>query len=46
MATNQFIFTKPATWKVIKPEKYRDFSILSTESPKGSKNTIFIAFHF
>ena len=31
MATNQFIFTKPATWKVIKPEKYRDFSILSTE---------------
>lgn len=32
MAKNQYQFTKPDNWKVIRPEKYKDFSILSTES--------------
>lgn len=31
MASNKFKFTKPESWRIIKPEKYKDFSILSTE---------------
>ncbi len=31
MATKQYQFIKPENWRIIKPEKYRDFSILSTE---------------
>lgn len=31
MADNKFQFVKPEGWRVIKPERYRDFSILSTE---------------
>ena len=31
MADKQFQFIKPTDWKIIKPERYRDFSILSTE---------------
>lgn len=31
MAEKQYQFTKPEGWRIIKPEKYRDFSILSTE---------------
>ena len=31
MSNNKFKFTKPENWKIIKPEKYKDFSILSTE---------------
>jgi hypothetical protein len=31
MASNKFQFVKPENWRVIKPEKYKDFSILSTE---------------
>jgi hypothetical protein len=31
MASNKFQFIKPENWRVIKPEKYKDFSILSTE---------------
>lgn len=27
----RYSFVKPETWKIIKPEKYRNFSILSTE---------------
>lgn len=32
MANNKFQFTKPDGWRIIKPEKYKDFSILSTEA--------------
>ncbi len=32
MAENRFQFTKPEGWRIIKPERYRDFSILSTEA--------------
>ena len=32
MAENKFQFVKPEGWRVIKPERYRDFSILSTKS--------------
>ena len=31
MASNKFQFTKPENWRIIKPEKYKDFSILSTD---------------
>ena len=31
MAEKKFQFTKPTDWKIIKPERYRDFSILSTD---------------
>lgn len=31
MAANKFQFTKPENWRIIRPEKYKDFSILSTE---------------
>lgn len=31
MASNKFEFEKPDNWRVIKPERYRDFSILSNE---------------
>lgn len=31
MADKKFQFTKPTEWKIIKPERYRDFSILSTD---------------
>lgn len=31
MAENKFQFTKPEGWRIIKPEKYKDFSILSTD---------------
>lgn len=30
MASNKFHLTKPDNWRIIKPEKYKDFSILST----------------
>lgn len=32
MAENKFQFTKPEGWRIIKPERYKDFSILSTEA--------------
>lgn len=32
MAENKFQFTKPEGWRVIKPEKYKDFSILTTDA--------------
>src|SRR5574344_1918639 len=31
MASDKFQFAKPDNWRIIKPEKYKDFSILSTE---------------
>lgn len=31
MESNKFRFIKPENWRVIKKEKYKDFSILSTE---------------
>lgn len=31
MASNKYQFIKPDNWKIIKPERYKDFSILSTE---------------
>ncbi len=31
MASNKFQFTKPESWRIIKSEKYKDFSILSTD---------------
>ncbi len=31
MAEKRYQFTKPDAWRIIKPERYRDFSILSTE---------------
>lgn len=31
MAEKRYQFTKPEGWRIIKPERYRDFSILSTE---------------
>lgn len=31
MATNKYQFVKPDNWRIIKPERYKDFSILSTE---------------
>ena len=32
MPDNRFQFTKPDGWRIIKPEKYKDFSILSTDA--------------
>lgn len=32
MAINKFQFVKPKNWKIIKSEKYKDFSILSTDT--------------
>lgn len=32
MKDGRFQFKKPADWHIIKPERYKDFSILSTES--------------
>ena len=32
MAGNKFQFVKPEGWRIIKPERYKDFSILSTEA--------------
>ena len=32
MAGNQFEFMKPEGWRIIKPEKYKDFSILTTDA--------------
>ena len=31
MVNSKFQFTKPEGWKIIRPEKYKDFSILSTD---------------
>ena len=31
MANRRYQFTKPEGWRIIRPEKYRDFSILSTD---------------
>jgi hypothetical protein len=31
MPRSNFKFTKPDNWRIIKPEKYKEFSILSTE---------------
>lgn len=31
MAENKFQFTKPEGWRIIKPERYKDFSILTTD---------------
>lgn len=32
MAENQFEFIKPEGWRVIKPERFKDFSILTTDA--------------
>ena len=32
MAENQFEFIKPEGWRIIKPERYKDFSILTTDA--------------
>ena len=31
MPQKRYQFVKPDGWRIIKPERYRDFSILSTE---------------
>lgn len=32
MSSKRYQFTKPENWRIIKPEKYKDFSILSSDA--------------